>query len=217
MVIRRDKTIAYKCFECGFNEINTLNIFNLSKEGEYIIECSDCGGSRLTIQKGVGKYTLIVDCFICSEHHVYTVSDKSFWADKPFSFACLSTGFDICFIGSKKEVEAFCDQLDEELDAMEESYEEYESKEQGELMVNALNRIHDIAKGGNLFCICGSTDIGLDITPEGIKLLCRKCGATEFIDSFDDMAVEKLMTRTSIVLSKKNVVKGFNAHKHKDE
>lgn len=119
---------------------------------------------------------------------------------EPVVFNCPETGMQICFIGKDEAVRKKIDSLEEEFDELMDTYG-YESYFRNtQVMFDTLNRIHDIALNKNLYCECGSTDIGLVLLSDCILLRCAKCGSNKRIPAARNKDLKDLLTKSQIMV-----------------
>jgi hypothetical protein len=76
----------------------------------------------------------------------------------------------LCFIGADEEVRKRIDSLEKKFDELIDlfGYDKYFLNTQ--VMLDALNKIHDIAESGNLYCECGSNEVELLLYEDKINL-----------------------------------------------
>jgi len=65
---------------------------------------------------------------------------------------------------------------------------------------DSLNKIHDIAEMGNLYCICGSRDIELVLFTEKILLKCRRCDRSIEIKTGSNEDLKHLLSSKRIMI-----------------
>ena len=53
--------------------------------------------------------------------------------------------------------------------------------EHQQILLEAFNRVHDLAEEGELFCPCGGHEFTADIAEDAIHLECTRCGSSAII------------------------------------
>ncbi len=109
MAFRFEQKIAFICPVCSKISEESLNIFDFSGMREVSISCSDekCDADALRIKQAGDKYKIYVECPLCLQTHIFSISTKALWAQDLISFGCPRLDdADILFIGKKKSVDA---------------------------------------------------------------------------------------------------------------
>jgi hypothetical protein len=110
------------------------------------------------------------------------------------------------FAGKRNSIEFVMNEHRQEVERLaremyKNEYSEYdESIENPQVMLEVLNRVHDIAETGQVHCRCGSAAIEAMIMPESIELFCRSCGAQMAIPATSEHDLEIVRSRDSIEL-----------------
>ncbi|MDI6601623.1 MAG: hypothetical protein QME46_07555 [Thermoanaerobacteraceae bacterium] len=180
MLINPDVTFAFRCFECGRLTFGSITPFRLMGEQSMMFPC-ECGKSLATItEAGKMLYNITVPCIACGGYHTFTI-DKKMWLKPLNILTCPKTNYKICFLGKEQDVLKSIEDYEAELNQAltDLNFDNYFKN--NEVMFEAINRLHEIAEKGNLYCTCGNDNIDVLLKPEGIELLCRKCLARGFI------------------------------------
>lgn len=200
MLIDTSVTIAYKCTSCGSFEFFNVSLFTLTYRKTCSFSCR-CKKSWITIkQEGESSFLISIPCIGCGNEHIYLFTRRSIILGESVAFNCPETGMQICFIGKDEAVRKKVDSLEEEFDELMDTYG-YESYFRNtQVMFDTLNRIHDIALNKNLYCECGSTDIGLVLLSDCIMLRCEKCGSNKKIPAARNKDLKDLLTKSQIMV-----------------
>ncbi len=209
MLIDMDITIAYKCFSCGTFDFTRINLFKLFSGENTQSDCK-CGNARLEIFKSakVDYYILLVPCIGCGSTHKHIIRRDLLLCNNIIIYRCPVTGIKNCFIGKDVSVRKFIDNFEKELDGIIDGlgYDSYFDNTR--VMLDTLNKIHDIAEKGQLNCECGSDDITVSMLRKGIALKCANCTRTKFIPASNNNDLKKIMQKDRIILlSKKSKFK----------
>jgi hypothetical protein len=119
-------------------------------------------------------------------------------------YTCPTTGLKQCFIGRDDVVRKYVDNFEKELDIMIDGlgYDRYFANTR--VMIDTLNKIHDIAEQNYLNCECGSDDIIVTLLKKGVYLKCSKCSGSKFIPASTNNDLEVTLRKNSITLNEKN-------------
>ena len=115
MIVKpKDTTVAYRCPYCGGAVKSVVGVFSLS--GDMLKLKCPCLRSEMRMSYTQdGKIRLGVPCFLCGKDHEFTLSRKAVLEREQTLLSCPFTGIDICFIGTKKNVEEQLERADREL------------------------------------------------------------------------------------------------------
>jgi len=201
MLIDTSKTIAYKCSSCGSFEFFNISLFSLLhlKGNNYYCRCRK---SCITIkQEGESGFLIKTPCMGCGNEHIYLIGKKDMVFKELNVFNCPETGMQQCFLGKDILVRKKVDNLEEELDELIDmfGYDNYFKNTQ--VMLDSLNKIHDIAAQGCLFCECGSANIELVLLSDRILLKCSKCSAGKLVKAATNEDLKDLMQRHGILIT----------------
>ncbi len=201
MIIDTSKTIAYKCSSCGSFEFYNISLFSLLHKKEKNNYCK-CRKSCITVKKeGESGFLMKTPCISCGNEHIFFISKKDMVFKELNVFNCPETGMQQCFLGKDALVRKKVDSLEEELDELIDmfGYDNYFKNTQ--VMLDSLNRIHDIAAQGSLFCECGSTEIELVLLSDRILLKCARCSAGKLVKAATNEDLKDLMQRHGVLVT----------------
>lgn len=203
MLLNTSKTFAYKCDSCGIFGFSSISIFDIYKCREYEIFCT-CGNKVATIKSTKNVETNIyMDCTDCGREHIYKFDIKSLTSNRAVECKCPRTGIYIGLIGEDAEVRQRIDKLEEELDDLMSMYGYDNYFKNTQVMLQTLNKIHDIAEEGRLLCECGSSDVELILLSDMIYLKCRKCPGLRKIYAASNSDLKSILKAQNILLSSK--------------
>ena len=183
--------IAYRCPHCRYAVYGIVGEFALNAERLLKLKCT-CGGGELVLQYTTdGKIRLTVPCLFCGTSHHYVVSPNVFFSGELFLLDCPYSHMDICFIGTKEQVDEAIEKSDEELNRLiqemgMDSLSDLQSSpdvDPDQILTDA--QIYDIMRfwvkeleaDGAIDCPCHSGDYDLNISDDGIAVFCPVCGA----------------------------------------
>lgn len=215
MLIDTCVTIAYKCSSCGSFEFFNISLFTLLKKKESKFYCR-CRKSCITVkQEGESGFLLKTPCMGCGNEHIYFIGRTNMLFNKLSIFNCPETGLQQCFIGNDILVRKKVDSLEKELDELIDmfGYESYFVNTQ--VMLDTLNKIHDIAAQGCLYCECGSIEVELVLLSDRILLKCSKCSAGRIIPASTNEDLKEILTKQSLpITADSNVYPSNNTVKY---
>lgn len=204
MLIDMDVTIAYKCFACGTFDFTNINLFKLFRNGSFVSKCKCKAASFNMCKIGRKEFKLTVPCIGCGSEHTYAISTDDLINDDINTYSCPLTGIKQCFIGKDTVVREHIDRLEKEMDSMIDGlgYDNY--FENTQVMIDTLNKIHDIAEKGNLRCECGCSHVNVAMLRKGILLNCSLCARSKFIQASSNNDLKKTLGKEKIVLIEKS-------------
>lgn len=201
MLVDYEKFIAYICPYCGRLTQVGINVFDIPPEGR-VFKCSDpvCAAEVLILRAGKKSYIAEIICTACGEKHRFTLKKQSFWQKHKLTLSCPETAVDILFLGDKGEVEAELKKQDE---LYRKAEEEICADPDIRLYFDIIREVNEIAKADGVYCRnCGSHMAAVELTEDGIHLVCRDCGAQKIIE-VSKQAYLELLEDGTIVLDKK--------------
>ena len=177
MLINLSTTIALSCPACGRLEKEKINIFELPAGELKQLSCS-CGAEKAALKRKENSQLQInYFCLHCNKAHKITVTAQEFWRSKNmYPLSCRETGLNPGFFGKSTLVneEIKKEKQDLELMAAELGFDDFKNPN---IMLQALDFIHDIAEEGALSCECSSDNINIELFSDKIQLICNNCGA----------------------------------------
>ena len=208
----KQTTVAYRCPHCGSGVMSAVNPFVL--KGSMVRLKCECGKSFLEVQPANdGKIRLTVPCMICPNPHRFTVSENLFYGQDLFVLQCPYTDLNICMLGEINHVKAELARTELELmDMMEKSGVEsfaalHEEAEQTvtdpQVREIVLYVIRDLDEEGKIYCRCpadGAHEYDAEITPEGVKVTCRACGASRVVPTDSMVAAHEFLHSDALYL-----------------
>lgn len=197
MIKEFKKSLGYICPGCSAIAIWDKNLFDFSGESPTVFSChSRCGEECVTITPKKDKYSIVINCPMCDEAHVFNIRKITFWQTKFFVLHCPETGIGILFLGDHDTVKK---ELEEQEEMFVKLSEECDVTRELTMIFEIVERINEIAKEEQVSCICGSHAISIEIDNEKITLKCRDCGKIKDIPSNEE-SLNNLLNASAIVL-----------------
>lgn len=200
MLIETSPTIAYKCSSCGSYAFFKMSMFELIQKKQCSFVCH-CQKTSLQIHEDeFSGYKIIIGCIGCGDEHSYILSRRGLLHNTNI-FSCPKTGMQLCVLGKDSDVREKVDSIEREMDEIidEFGYESYFKNTQ--VMLDSLNKVHDIAEQQKLLCECGNNDIELLLLPDRIYLRCKKCMADKSIYASSNEDLRETLLKQQILLT----------------
>jgi len=177
MVINTVSTLALYCSRCGKIHMHNISRFNLKSTGRRNLLCS-CGQIQATItSSGERQCLLDIPCVLCQTNHIICLDSKRLWHADMDKIYCVQENFELGFIGARQIIAETVNKFTVEFKKVAADMDEYgDCILNPQVMLETLNKIHDMAAKGGLHCRCGSSAIGAEVLPDGIELECAQCG-----------------------------------------
>lgn len=211
MVLETKKsTVAYRCPVCGGGVMSVVDTFRLSAD-MVKLKC-ECGGSEMVMVKtGDGKVRFTVPCMLCPKPHNFTVSTNLFFDKELFVLPCPYSDLNVAMMGESNHVKAELSRTELKLlDMLEESgaqsldvfhSEQYLTDPQVLEIVSYM--IKELDEEGKIYCKCPEAEEGdyeLEMTAEGLKVSCRRCGASKTVPTNSLIQANEFLNADSLTL-----------------
>ncbi|MBP2640704.1 MAG: hypothetical protein H6Q66_1655 [Firmicutes bacterium] len=200
MVISTIATIALYCPYCGIPHLHDLNRFFLRTCLQQELLCS-CGKFRSVVLSNHRRQWIFqIPCIVCGSDHIVCVDRDPLNRGQVVKLYCDKEKLELGLIGENELVKQRIveQQLAVNRLLREPNFDENAADPQ--LLFVALNRIHDIAEAGGLFCHCGSTNIQAALLNDCIEVQCMTCGGRKNIAAQSKEDLKRMETLTTIEL-----------------
>ena len=211
----KQTTVAYRCPHCGAGVMGLVGLFTLSAD-MIKLKCS-CGESEMSIVYSKdGKVRLTVPCILCPNPHSFTVNSSVFFKNDLFLLPCPYSDINICVTGEENNVKAELARTELQLlDLLEQSGLENFDAFHGEqtltdpqIMDIIMFVLNDLDSEGKIYCKCDHGEYDSDsedryeaeVLPEGIKVTCKRCGASKTIPSNSLISANEFLNAESLTL-----------------
>ncbi len=184
-------SIALYCQRCG--QIHIQDVPYFSGQNEIVLQCANCAHEQAVIslmpQKGL---RLRIPCGVCSTQNdlVYPLRQlKKLRFEKIY---CREDSFELGYIGVWKTLAEFLDFNAAEFDALHPG--DGDSFMGGQqILLEALNRVHDLVEKRAVSCSCGSHDFTASVADNSIILECIHCGNYSLIPAAEAKDLKQLV------------------------
>ncbi|KYZ78243.1 hypothetical protein AXX12_01485 [Anaerosporomusa subterranea] len=200
MVIYTSAALALYCSHCG--KIHTHNIcrFSLNACNQTELRCS-CGHMQAKISPArKDQFFLTIYCELCRKNHVLCVNFTHSGASELRKLYCANNNLELGFVGKRQLIEQT---LERHRYAVNRALPDQSGtdNENSQVLLDVLNRVHDIAESGGVRCNCGSAAIRAEVLASCIELRCQTCGASVALAARNDMDLARLDEVKNIELS----------------
>lgn len=186
--------VALHCARCGRVHSHAVSCFTGRNPAGKELRC--CCGELQAEVSGVHRHQIIlkVFCVTCEMFHLVLLPVRvPGGVEKIY---CRQTGLELGLYGEARQVEMAVSANDRQMARLFRQMDKdaglADEKGSGGMIVNpqvllqVLNRVHDIAEKGGIYCRCGAQKVRAILLDEGIELSCRVCGAHRFIEARDE-------------------------------
>lgn len=208
----KQTTVAYRCPHCGGGVMSAVGIFSLNAD-MVKLKC-DCGKSHMTVVYGKDdKIRITVPCMVCPNPHQFTVSKSLFFEKELFVLPCPYSDLNVAVMGDMNLVKAELARGELELlDLLEKSgiedperlRREAEELPDPQIMDIVMFVIRDLDAEGKIYCRCDENsdarEYEAQITPEGILVSCKSCGASRLIPTDSGLSAHAFLNADALYL-----------------
>jgi hypothetical protein len=179
-------SVAFYCQRCGKIHIHDIPYFSGKKR--ISLQCS-CGHEQALVVRVDAKYLEIrVPCVVCNSVHKAIYQFRVLRRLQLEKIYCGRDHFELGYIGRRKRIEELLEFNRLEFEAIHPD----NRIEKQQILLEAFNRVHDIAARGDLTCPCGSKAIAADIRGQEILLECCHCGSYYVLPAGSECDLEKI-------------------------
>ena len=190
MLIRNACALALYCQRCGSIHIHDVPFFSTAQAAS--IPCKSCGHEKARLSRlPHGRLVIEAPCVVCGtkNHFVYSLRNlRHIGLEKIY---CESDRFELGYIGRRHRIEELMRFNQKEFEALH-PHDGKNFIEKQRILLEALNRVHDMARDGNIVCPCGSEELTADVRGSYIVLECEHCGSYSVLRAESAGDLEKL-------------------------
>lgn len=205
MIVQTVYTLALHCPYCGKIEMHDLSPFTLHGKVNLDLVCS-CGHVQGRI---IALYhqqcVLELPCIVCETNHIICVDIRKVRQTGAERVYCPKENLELGFIGEEKIVTGV---IANHMQKAESLLKDTKNREFGEddvknslVMLEVLNRIHDIAEQGGLYCRCGNKQIEVELLPDAIQLRCTHCQGWTIVPALNEQDFKQINARRFLEIS----------------
>ena len=215
IIENKQSTVAYRCPSCGSGVMSVVDMFRLS--GDMLKLKCDCGKSEMVLVRsknageGGSKVRFTVPCMLCPNPHTYTVSTNLLFGRDLFVLPCPYSDINIAMMGETEHVKAELSRTELELlDLLEKSgIDSFDALHGDRFLTDPqvleiiTYMIKELDAEGKICCRCPDEEEGdyeVELTSEGLKISCKKCGATKTISTASLIEANDFLNADSLTL-----------------
>ncbi|MBO4853308.1 MAG: hypothetical protein J5477_06730 [Schwartzia sp.] len=190
MIIRNVCALALYCQHCGSIHIHDVPFFAF--EPSSTIVCESCGHEKARLLRlPRGRIAVDVACVVCGTENRFVYALRRLRRLGLEKIYCATDRFELGYIGRRKRIEELMRFNQSEFEALH-PYDGKNYIEKQRILLEALNRIHDMARIGDIVCSCGSEELTADVHGSFILLECEHCGSFSVIRAENAGDLERL-------------------------
>ena len=210
IIENKQSTVAYRCPACGGGVMSVVDAFRLSAD-MVKLKCT-CGESEMTmVRTGDKKVRFTVPCMLCPKPHSFTVSENLLFDKELFTLPCPYSDINVAVMGETNHVKAELSRTELELlDLLEKSgIESFEALHGEQFLTDPqileiiTYMIKELDEEGKIYCKCPEDtdgDYELELLKEGLKITCKRCGASKIISTSSLIEAHEFITVDSLFL-----------------
>lgn len=172
-------SIALYCQRCGQIHVQDIPYFSGRKELD--ISCGNCSHEQAMVRlQPLRGLQLRIPCGVCDAWNQFTFSLHQLKTLRFEKIYCRGDHFELGYIGAWQAIAEFLDFNAAEFDALHPGDgDNFMGRQQ--ILLEAVNRVHDLVEKNAVICSCGSHDFTASIADSTILLECIHCGSYSLI------------------------------------
>lgn len=175
MLIQTLCSVAFYCQRCGQIHIQDVPCF--SGRQKFVLRCGNCSHEQAVIRVRPRRGLMIeMVCGVCGVKNTVTYPLRLLRQMQFEKIFCGQDQFELGYIGQWHRIAEFLDFNTAEYEALHPGDDDNFMGRQ-QILLEAVNRVHDLAEDGKIVCPCGSHDFVADVAEDSILLECTHCGS----------------------------------------
>lgn len=144
-------------------------------------------------------------CNGCNEYQSYSFPLRSLTKKGGHHVFCHDCGLELGFLGSEEDVKKVVEKHRHDVQVLIKEMGLDDYFKDPLVIYELINYIHDMAESKKIYCECGSFDINASLGSDKIRLNCKKCGGSYFVNARSQEDLEKVKNAKSIIIKSKGV------------
>lgn len=199
-------SVALYCQRCG--QIHVQDVPYFSGQGELPLLCGNCSQElaliRLLPQKGL---QLRIPCGVCDTWNTFSYTLRQLKLLRFEKIYCREDHFELGYVGVWQAIAEFLDFNAAEYDALHPGDgDNFMGRQQ--VLLEAVNRVHDLVEREALICNCGSHDFTASVADGEIILECVHCGGYSLLPAAEAEDLKQLVPGMEPVFRMPEIILG---------
>lgn len=199
MLINAGWSVALYCQYCGKIEINDISYFD-SQKGIQLLKCSCHHVKAKLVRTDANQIKLQIPCGACGALHEARFNRRRLLRTRLEPVHCFADNFELGYVGKRDAIKEFLAYNKREFDTMNKACSGEEIEKQL-ILLEILNKLHDLAESDGVVCGCGKQELDADIVGDSILLECRNCGSFALVPAITEEDLQKMNNTEKIELS----------------
>lgn len=194
MLINASWSVAVYCQYCGKIEIHDVSFFNINS-GITLLKCSCHHVKAKLMRTASNQIKLQIPCGACGYLHEtrFKLRQLLKLRSKLEPIHCQADNFELGYVGQRDAIEEFLAYNKHEFDTMNrDHFGEGEEIEKQLILLEVLNKLHDIAGSGGVICPCGQPVLDADIVGDSVVIECQHCGRYHLLPAKTEDDLQKM-------------------------
>ena len=189
MVLQTACSLALFCQRCG--KIHIVDVPYFTGTQKTLIRCDSCHhGQALILRENAGWLELNLPCAICGHRNTMKWPIQSLSHIDMDKIYCERDHFELGYIGRHDRIKEMLDFNRAEFEALHPGGQHL--IDQQRILLEAVNRVLDLAEAGDIVCPCGSHAVSAAIRGSNIELMCLCCGSYAVIKAETAADLERI-------------------------
>lgn len=170
MLYKIASSVAFYCQRCGKIQIFDIPFF--SGKTENILRCENCSHKIAYVSVKYKGIEIETHCSVCKNKNSFMYPIKNLKKNSFEKIFCNKDDFELGYIGRRESISEFLDYTQAEYEAV---YANDDFLNNQQVLLEAVNRVHDLVKSGSVICPCESHYFSATIEDDAIVLECKNC------------------------------------------
>lgn len=194
-------SVAFYCQRCG--KIHVFDIPFLKNNNENILLCENCSHKIGSVKLSRNNEIIIsAYCGVCKNENIFKYPIKNLKTESFEKLFCNNDNFEIGYIGRWESIAEFLDYTKAEYESLYPDDEE-DFMDRQQILLEAVNLIHDLAQMRAIKCPCDNDKFKADIKEDSIVLKCENCQRYSIIPAKTSKDLERIQRRVPIKFMEK--------------
>ncbi len=198
MLIHAGWSVALYCQHCGKIEIHDISYFD-ANSGMQMLKCSCRHIKAKLMRTGSHQFGLQIPCSACGYLHEARFSRRSLMKTKLEAIHCAQDNFELGYAGRREAIKEFLAYNRREFDTMNMACSGEEIEKQV-ILLEVLNKLHDIAESDGVVCACGQPELDADIVGDSVVIECQHCGRFQLLPAKTEEDLQRMNALNKIEL-----------------